>query len=96
MSLEMFRQGKSIREIARARNFVDSTIEGHLASFIPTGEINIYDLVPEQKVVEILEILSQVGGNATVPLKERLGDDYSFGEIRTVMNYRQWIPAREV
>ncbi len=96
ISLELFRQGKSIREIATARNFVDSTIEGHLASFIPTGEISVYDLVPESKVTEILEVLNEIGGNAALPLKERLGDDYSFGEIRTVMNYRRWIPVREV
>jgi ATP-dependent DNA helicase RecQ len=96
VSLELFRQGKSIREIATARNFVDSTIEGHLASFIPTGEISVYDLVPESKVIEILEVLNEIGGNAALPLKEKLGDDYSFGEIRTVMNYRKWIPVREV
>ena len=96
VSLELFRQGKSIREIATTRNFVDSTIEGHLASFIPTGEISVYDLVPESKVIEILEVLNEIGGNAALPLKERLGDDYSFGEIRTVMNYRRWIPVREV
>jgi ATP-dependent DNA helicase RecQ len=96
LSLEMFRQGKGVSEIAKERNFVASTIEGHLASFIPTGEFNIYDLIPERKVTEILEVLDQVGGNSALPIKERLGEDYSFGEIRTVMNYRKWIPAREV
>ena len=96
VSLELFRQGKSIAEIATARNFVGSTIEGHLASFIPTGEISVYDLVPESKVTAILEVLDKIGGYAASPLKERLGDDFSFGEIRTVINYRRWIPVKEV
>lgn len=95
VSLELFRQGKSIREIASERNFVVSTIEGHLASYIPTGEITIYDLVPESKVIGILEVLKQVGGNTAIPLKEKLGEDYSFGEIRAVMNYRQWITVKQ-
>jgi ATP-dependent DNA helicase RecQ len=96
LSLELFRQGKSIREIATTRNFVDSTIEGHLASFIPTGEISINDLVPESKVTEILEVLKQIGGNAALPIKEKLGEDYSYGEIRAVMNYRPWIKVKQL
>lgn len=96
LSLELFRQGKSVREIAATRNFVDSTIEGHLASFIPTGEVSIYDLVPESKAMKILEVLNEIGGNSALPIKERLGEDYSYGEIRAVMNYRQWIHAKEV
>jgi ATP-dependent DNA helicase RecQ len=87
ISLQMFKQGKSIGEIAAIRKYVESTIEGHLASFIQTGEVNIYDLVPEHRVTQILDVVKQVGGNSAVPIKERLGEDFSFGEIRTVMNY---------
>jgi hypothetical protein len=75
---------------------VESTIEGHLASFIATGEVSIYDLVSESKATKILEVLNEIGGNAALPIKEKLGDDYSYGEIRAVMNYRQWIQVKEV
>lgn len=96
VSLDLFRQGKSVREIATIRNFVDSTIEGHLASFIQTGEVDIHELIPETKLMAILDVVKQVGGNAAWPVKEKLGEDYSFGEIRTVMNYHQWMQAKEV
>lgn len=96
VSLQMFRQGKSIREIATIRKFVDSTIEGHLASFIQTGEINIHELMSETRVMEILEVVKEVGGNAALPVKEKLGEDYSYGEIRAVMNYHQWIQEKQV
>jgi ATP-dependent DNA helicase RecQ len=96
LSLELFRQGKTVKEIAMDRNFVESTIEGHLASFIPSGEVSIYDLVTENKAIKILEVVNEIGGNAALPIKERLGDDYSYSEIRTVMNYRQWIQLKEV
>ena len=91
ISLQLFREGKSIREIAKSRNLVDGTIEGHLASFIQTGEIEIHELVPEPKLTKILQVVGEVGGNAALPIKEKLGDDYSFAEIRTVMNYHQWM-----
>ena len=96
LSLQLFRQGKSIREIAMIRKFVDSTIEGHLASFIPTGEIDIHELIPPPRVRNILEVVREVGGNAALPVKEKLGEDYSFGEIRVVMNYHQWMESKEV
>ena len=91
VTLEMFRQGKSIQEIASARNFVESTIETHLASFIPSGEVRIYDLVPEDKAAKILEVINEIGGNAASPIKEKLGDAYSFNAIRILMNYREWV-----
>jgi ATP-dependent DNA helicase RecQ len=96
VSLQMFREGKSVKEIAAIRKFVDSTIEGHLASFIYTGEIHIHDLIPEKKVMEILHVVKEVGGNSTIPIKEVLGEDYSFGEIRTVMNYHYSMQGKEV
>jgi len=96
LSLQLFREGKSVREIATTRGFVNSTIEGHLASFIQTGEIDIHELIPETKMNEILEVFKEVGGNAALPIKEKLGEDYSFGEIRMVMNYHYWRLAKEV
>ena len=96
LTLQLFKEGKSIREIATIRKYVDSTIEGHLASFIPSGEIDIYELIPESKVRKILEVVKQVGGFAALPMKELLGEEYSYGEIRTVMSYNQWVQAKEV
>ena len=90
VSLEMFRQGKTIQEIAAARNFSEGTIEGHLSSFIASGEITIHELVPESKLVQILPVVEEIGGNAAFPIRERLGENYSYGEIRAVMNYHHW------
>jgi ATP-dependent DNA helicase RecQ len=87
LSLRLFKEGKSIQEIANIRKFVESTIESHLASFIHTGEIGIQELVPKPKIMKIIDVVKEVGGNSAVPIKEKLGDEYSFAEIRAVMNY---------
>ena len=50
VSLQLFKNGLSIFEIAKERNFTTTTIEGHLAHFIPTGDIKITDIMPEGKV----------------------------------------------
>jgi len=50
VSLELFREGIAIEEIAGRRGLNVSTIEGHLASFIGTGEVDIKELVAEHKI----------------------------------------------
>ncbi|HRQ52445.1 MAG TPA: helix-turn-helix domain-containing protein, partial [Agriterribacter sp.] len=86
MSLELFREGKSIAEIAGLREMAVSTIEGHLARFIPTGEIKITDIVPEEKIQTICKAIEETGaGFSTSSVKEKLGDAYSYSEIRAVM-----------
>jgi hypothetical protein len=85
-SLLLYREGKSLQEIALLRNLAVSTIEGHLASFVYTGDIAIEELVSPEKTKAILKEIEDVGMTAT-SIKNRLSNDYSFGEIRAVMNY---------
>lgn len=96
ISLQLFKEGKSIAAIAAQRGMAYSTIEGHLAHFIGTGEIAIKDLVAEEKVAPILKALEELGGNASTPVKERLGEAFSYGEIRAVMQYRNWLQKEKV
>jgi PIF1-like helicase/Helix-turn-helix domain/Helicase len=87
ISLQLYKEGVSITDISSRRGLARTTVESHLASFIPTGEIDIKDLVPENKIAPISAAIEEVGGTALGPVKGRLGDDYSFGEIRYVMSY---------
>lgn len=84
-TLELFQSGLSVGEIARRREMTRSTIEMHLVRFIPTGEIELSALVPENKVESIknaIEKYRDIG--ALSPIKEFLGENYSYGEIRAV------------
>jgi ATP-dependent DNA helicase RecQ len=85
-SLDMFRDGKSIAEIAAERGLGVSTIEGHLASFVPTGKIRLDELVAVDKIEKIREAVVKFSEDGKLsPIKERLGDEYTYGEIRAVM-----------
>ncbi len=86
ISLEMFRSGLSVPDIARNRGVQPSTIENHLARFIPTGQIALEELVAAEKVAPIREaVLKFNETGALSPIKEFLGDQYSYGEIRAVI-----------
>lgn len=86
-SFEMFRRGLSINEIAAERNLGLSTIEGHLARFVETGEIQLDELVPVEKIAAIQTAIQECDNPEgwLSPIKERLGEDYTFGEIRAVL-----------
>ena len=85
-TLLLYREGKSVAEIAQIRNLAVTTIEGHLASFIYSGDIQLDDLVHPTKSKVILSVINDIGMTAT-SIKQKLSGDYTYGEIRAVMNY---------
>jgi len=85
VSLKLFRSGRSMQQIADERELNLSTIEGHLAKFVATGEVELNELVPEHKVEPIRKAIIELNSeNAIGPVKEKLGDEYTYGEIRAV------------
>jgi hypothetical protein len=89
-TLELFREGKSIAEIAAVRNLAVSTVEGHLAQFVKEGKLEITQLVAEERVAAILKVIDVVGSEGLGAIKYRLGDDYSYSEIRAVLNHHYY------
>ncbi len=96
VTLAMFTEGLSIEEISERRKLVRSTIEGHLAFYVRQGRLHPESLISRQKTIRILEVLREVGGTSAMPLKEKLGDDYSYAEIRIVLNYAQWMSENAI
>jgi ATP-dependent DNA helicase RecQ len=92
-SFSLYKNGMSIADIATQRGYASSTIEGHLASFIKTGEIDVSELVSPVKIPAIKDAIESYGADALSPLKQVLGDDYSYGEIRAVMAWMDGMKA---
>ena len=84
-SFELFQKGISIDVIAQQRKLSPITIEGHLAHYIELGEIEVTRLVPPEKIKIIEKTIHKHGIEKLAPIKEELGESYSFGEIRAVI-----------
>jgi ATP-dependent DNA helicase RecQ len=82
LSFECFKQGYSIQQIAKQRNFTSSTIEGHLAFYVERGKLSAHELMDISKIPVIQEIVEQIGDNSLGAIKEKLGEAYGYGEIR--------------
>ncbi|MFZ3167442.1 MAG: RecQ family ATP-dependent DNA helicase [Candidatus Methanoperedens sp.] len=85
ITLEMLDQGMNLDEITLKRNLSLNTIYLHIEKLILSGEnIKIEKFIKKEKVELILSALTETGGEALKPIKERLGDNISDGEIRLV------------
>jgi ATP-dependent DNA helicase RecQ len=85
LTLDLYRQGVSIDEIAKERDLKASTIISHLADMIEVGETVVVDhLIQPGHYEFIVDVLQKVGDEVLKPVKDILGDAYSYEEIRLV------------
>jgi len=86
-SFEMFKSGQSIPEIAKERGMAVSTIEGHLAHFVGTGELGLDRLIDPKKAKAIQEYIEKHKVQGSSEIRAALGNDYSYSEIRFVFKH---------
>jgi len=84
-TLQAFRQGTDVAEIARQRSLTQGTILGHLVTAREAGEaVDLRRLISEAEQSEIEAALRQHPGLAMTPVHQALGGKYEFGIIRMV------------
>ncbi len=89
ISLAMFKEGKTTDEIAAMRSLTKGTIEGHLLEFIKTGEVDVTAFIAAEKIEAILKTVNETGAAVTSVYKEKLGDDYSYNEIKAALYWKE-------
>jgi hypothetical protein len=94
-TLELYRSGKTVEEIALLRNLATSTIESHLGALVGTGDLSVDELVVPEKKQKIFRVLESTGVTAT-SAKHLLGEDYTYAEIRAVINHKKLLQQRAV
>ncbi|MDN3512425.1 MAG: DNA helicase RecQ [Candidatus Jettenia sp. CY-1] len=84
-TLELYRQHLTLEEIAQKRDLALSTIVSHIEKLILDGEdISIDGFIASEKQQHIKQTLEELGMKFMTPVKEKLGNDYSYEEIRLV------------
>ncbi len=88
-SFDMFNSGLTIARIAQERGLVQSTIVGHLTFFVEKGELDINKLLSPEKQQAIEKELAADHNNSLSEVKNALGADYSYGEIKMMLAYQK-------
>lgn len=93
-TFDQFLAGKSIQQIAQARGLSTGTVESHLAYYVKEGKIPPHQLMDPARFAEIERVIEETGVGPLSPIKQILGDNYSYGEIRLVMAYAEFKQSR--
>ena len=86
LTYKMFREGKTIKEIAAERSLTVGTVENHLAHFVKNGELEVSEVVSTQHQKMIRGIVKSFNkAYALSDVKNLLPDDYTYAEIKLVI-----------
>ena len=85
ITLELFKKGFSVKEIAKERSLTINTVESHLSSYIPSGEIDVLELIPLKKYKKMVNAIEEVEFKNLTELKEKVDKSYSYMELRMVL-----------
>ncbi len=85
ITLDLFEQGLTAKQIADKREFAISTIEGHLSFWIEQGKVPIDAVLPHAKRETLEQLVHSRQEQPLGQLKELAGDGYSYGEIKMVL-----------
>ena len=86
ITLQLYKQGLKPDEIAKFRNLTVGTIIGHLARFLPTGEISLSELVPPEHQDAILKVIQTIGkGETKTAIKSLCPPEVTYQEIELVL-----------
>jgi ATP-dependent DNA helicase RecQ len=88
-SMELFRLGFSVSQIAQKRALKESTIYGHLAHYLEQGQLLLADVVDlsQQDIKRIEDIIINLPDdqkNALKPVYESFGGEYNYDILRCV------------
>lgn len=86
-TFDMYKSGKTIEEIATARSMAISTIEGHLTSFVGSGELEVTEFVSPSELSLILKKIKELDGLSGSILKENLPPEITYTKLRAVIAY---------
>jgi ATP-dependent DNA helicase RecQ len=87
-TLQFHQQGLNIAEIAQARGLAVSTISTHLSELMEMNQpVALNKLVTADKQQAIIKAIKQVGDLTLKTLKDSLGEEYSYEEVRLVRGW---------
>jgi hypothetical protein len=88
ISLALFLEKKDISAVAKERNLQPTTIEGHLVPFVLEGMLDRNVIITSELFQKASEVVLDLQTTRLGAIKEVLGDEISFGQIKLVV---QWL-----
>ncbi len=82
ITMELFKEGKSIKEIAETRSLAESTITGHLSHYVSIGELEVTKFLKQEKLDKIVTYFEKAEEKGLSQAIKVLGSDFTYGDLR--------------
>lgn len=82
VTYELWKSGKTIEEIAEIRNYVPSTIQGHLAKLVGEGFIEVSAILDPDEIQKLQMLFDKHPEATNGEIKEIVGDEFSWGALK--------------
>ncbi len=89
LSLAIYKEGKSVEEIASIRELAQSTIMSHMAENVRKGLLPVSDFLDEQKLDQVLRAAKAVNSNKSTDIMRVLGGEFTYQDIRIALAHQQ-------
>ena len=89
ITYKMYKEGKTVMQIAQERSPTEATIVGDLARYVESGDIDVHKLVSNDVIEKVSVYMSSRNGGA-VAIKEvfeYFNETISYGDIRLVLSH---------
>ena len=91
VTLKLYKQGKSIKQISKERDLIPRTIFGHLAHYVAKGMLPVEDFVSSDKMETVLNVISETGTlNGLSAIKKACPDDITYEDIIMVIAAKEF------
>jgi len=91
--IKMYKNGKSINEIAEERGYVTNTIENHLAHFVGTGQLILSEFVDDNKVKPIITFFKNNPETGLNDAMEALDNSVTYSDLRFVRSHLEFLES---
>jgi hypothetical protein len=82
VTLEMVRDGMSIKDIARERQLSKQTITTHCARLIQQEKIELRDVMESKKINALYDVFDDYEGGSLSDLKEQVGNKFTWDDLK--------------
>jgi ribonuclease D len=91
VSLTLWKELKSLAEVAKARNLAESTIAGHLAQCVAQGSLDVFELTTREVLDKVLQAIPEsMESMGLSAVKEKLGDEISYHELKWALAWKKY------
>jgi hypothetical protein len=81
-TFELWQQQNSIEEIAILRKLTKQTVLGHFCKLIESDKVAISDVLPADKIQELIKAFKDFDSDSLNEMKEQIGEQFSWDELK--------------